>query len=297
MSLITHVRSIAALEALRLALLRFRDASHATMQGVEYELKRTFEWLRERQFYWSRELAMRGQQLARAESALRACLTGGDSDCSDLYSAVARARHRLHEAETELRTVETHLKRVEHAAEQYSLQARKLINNLQTNLPKGTGLLRQSVALLFQYTIGGAFGPAPATLDATAISIAPLSGADQVPTDSLLPAFPGEHRGAVDSGGTFISDEVLYDHASRHSRDVGAASVADYLRLAQNFISGFPDIDTLQLKRLNGDIVRWNMRTSHFGIVDSDGTLVTYYTLSKKKDPLKYFLNQYEHQR
>src|SRR5712692_8024844 len=127
-----NVQSIAALEDLRGALMRFKDEAQKALQAAEMEIQRTRAWLQDRLQYWQSELRRRRRAWEEAQAALEACLAMAESTglgilaCRPLEAAGARARRRVEEAEQELRTVQVHMKRVEEATASYQRQARQL---------------------------------------------------------------------------------------------------------------------------------------------------------------------------
>lgn len=87
----------------------------------------------------------------------------------------------------------------------------------------------------------------------------------------------------------------LQRHAQEHAAETGASSPQDYQQKAENFMNGAPDADEIEIRRANGEIIRYNLKTHEFGIVYSNGQLVTYYKVDKGSDAedLDYVLSQY----
>ena len=162
-----HVQSIAALEELRGALMRFKGEAQSALNVAEMEIKRTRDWLQERLLYWQGELRRRHRSLEEAQAALRACqamamaaaiASGGNAapDCSPLVAAVMRAKRRVEEAEQELRVVQEYMKRVEEAIVGYQQQVRQLGQMLEEDVIKGANFLSESVTILLSYASAGA---------------------------------------------------------------------------------------------------------------------------------------------
>jgi hypothetical protein len=87
----------------------------------------------------------------------------------------------------------------------------------------------------------------------------------------------------------------LQEHYRNHRNDrrFNATSPEDYQQQAKDFMDGSPTPDELQITRAsNGYIIRWNMQTGEFGIVNSNGTLISYYNIKDSTDPMKYVLQQ-----
>ena len=74
MSSSANVRSIAVLEELKSALMRFKSDARGSLEIAEVEISRVRSWLQERLEYWQSELKRRRRQLEEAEAALAGCL-------------------------------------------------------------------------------------------------------------------------------------------------------------------------------------------------------------------------------
>jgi len=160
MSSSANVLSIAALEELKAALMRFKSDARGSLETAEVEISRVRSWLQERLAYWQSELKRRRRQLQEAEAALAGCLmlaaaSAGYADCSPLEAAVIRAKRRVEEAEQELRVVQQYIKMIEDTIFSYQRQARQLVQILDNDLLKGAQLLSNSVAILSSYASGG----------------------------------------------------------------------------------------------------------------------------------------------
>lgn len=105
--------------------------------------------------------------------------------------------------------------------------------------------------------------------------------------------FPGENSADVGTPSGFADSTKLNGHFRDHGGDFGATTPQEYEQEAINFLSGTPSADELQLKRTNGDIVRWNKATGEFGVISSSGIIRTYFDISGRADPSAYFLRQY----
>jgi len=103
--------------------------------------------------------------------------------------------------------------------------------------------------------------------------------------------FPGENRDDVGNPHGFASNAQLADHFARHGEHFIDAET--YQRMANNFIRGIPHSDVLQLRRTNGDYVRYNPNTGEFCIARSDGCIRSYYNISGNSNPFEYFLRQF----
>ena len=112
-----HVRAIRALTRLREALGRFAAGAQEALASAEIEIRRTQEWLREREAHWRREVE-------NARRAYEACRSWRDEDgrpppCSAEWAALQRAQ-------AELRKVQSWRARVEQAVAEYHVHANRL---------------------------------------------------------------------------------------------------------------------------------------------------------------------------
>ncbi|MFQ5856279.1 MAG: hypothetical protein ACE5LU_11610 [Anaerolineae bacterium] len=115
MSPSANVLTIHALEELKGALRRFGGEARDALWAAEREIRRTQEWLQERQVHWQREVRRRQEEVRQARAALERCQASARHDpktgrsyvpdCSSYEHALLQARVRLREAEAELRNV------------------------------------------------------------------------------------------------------------------------------------------------------------------------------------------------
>ena len=84
----------------------------------------------------------------------------------------------------------------------------------------------------------------------------------------------------------------LQRHFARHGEEFGAASAAEYERLADAFMMAPLREGALECTR-NGDLVRFDPRTDEFGVLTRDGHLATFMILrplpSDRRTALEYF--------
>lgn len=161
MSESANVRSIEALSELRGALARFTGEAQSSLNAAQLEIRRTLEWLAERQRHWQRQVRRWQQEALRAQSALTRCENSryyddetGEyhaPDCSAYEEALYDAERNLRQAERELRTVQQAIQAVERAAADYQRQAQRLTTILGSDVPKAAALLASSIAILESY--------------------------------------------------------------------------------------------------------------------------------------------------
>jgi pyocin large subunit-like protein len=92
----------------------------------------------------------------------------------------------------------------------------------------------------------------------------------------------------------FADAAARAEHHQKHKTEFGWISEYEYAVLADKFL-GLPLDPQTQLegRRKNGDIVRFDMVTSEFGILLSDGHIKTYFKadpkIHKKATNLEYY--------
>lgn len=148
-----HVKvgSIDGLRDLRLAFRRFGDESRAALDSADQEIRRTFDWLKQRATYWQTEVRRAEARLEYAQRALALCLRSGDDehppDCRGCYAEVQRAQRDLEAARYQFQTVVHWTRQVGEAAANYQRQAQRLAGHDREELPKAIqsldGMIRE----------------------------------------------------------------------------------------------------------------------------------------------------------
>lgn len=190
MSASANVRSIEALSEFRGALAHFTSEVQNSLNATQLEIRRTQQWLAERERYWQRQVSRCEEALQRAESALARCENSGYydhqtgrsyvPDCRQYQQAVQQAQRYLRQAQSELRTVQQAIKAVERAAADYQRQAQRMATMLSGDLPKAAALLGRSIAILQSYLSMSAPSDSGASLGASSSS----SSSTTTPTSS-----------------------------------------------------------------------------------------------------------------
>ena len=84
----------------------------------------------------------------------------------------------------------------------------------------------------------------------------------------------------------------LNAHFGYHHQKFGNISQEEYQQRAINFMSGVPESGIFQIKRTNGQYVRWSSISSELGIIFPDFSLKTYYISRLADKGWDYFLKQ-----
>jgi len=75
----------------------------------------------------------------------------------------------------------------------------------------------------------------------------------------------------------FSNPKQLNRHYTEHGADFGANSAAEYETLADMFLGGAKAPAIQECVRGKGDVVRFNPATDEYGVLDSNGTIRTYF--------------------
>jgi hypothetical protein len=156
-----NVLSIQALEDLKGALGCFGSEAQEVLNATALEIRRTQDWLAERQGYWQSEAHRRQEVLAKANAALATCRASRYRDpktgayyeppCTAQLEAVRKAQEYLTKAETELRNVQQWTRLVQQAVADFQRQAQRMATLLGNDLSKAIALLGRSVTILQSY--------------------------------------------------------------------------------------------------------------------------------------------------
>lgn len=156
-----NVRSIQTLSDLRLALGRMAETIMQNLTRVEGEIKRTQDWLRERELYWQRQVERARVVVQQARAALEQCRNtvyydregrAYRPDCSAYVRALAEAERHLQQVEAEWRKVQTWRARVEQAIANYRTHANRMQDLANLHTSQGRSFLEQKIAQLSEYT-------------------------------------------------------------------------------------------------------------------------------------------------
>jgi len=137
-----NIRAIQALTELRNALGRFTGSTQEALAAVEPKIRRTQEWLREREAHWQREV----EKAWRAYEVCRSCRDkdGRPPPCSAEWAALQRT-------EAELRRVQYWRARGEQAVAEYRGYARRLRYLVIEHTERAQALLERKRAELEAY--------------------------------------------------------------------------------------------------------------------------------------------------
>jgi hypothetical protein len=181
-----RVFSVEDIEALHASLARFGAQGQEALSTAELEIRRCIEGIEGRLDYWQREVGRRQEDLQRARAdlaharAMREDMRGGTAD-KEL--ALARAQHRLREAEDKVVMCRRWLRQVPDVVKEYEGYARVLAGMLDANLKQSLAMLADKINILKTYagtgppgTPEGAPAAAPAPAPAAEPATPPAEG-------------------------------------------------------------------------------------------------------------------------
>jgi Phage portal protein len=141
--------------------------------------------------------------------------------------------------------------------------------------------------------------PAEAPTKETASSVTPPSGTESAAAETS----PSEANSAdedTESESTtprFANGDLLSEHFGWHRYDFDARTESEYEELAASFLADKNNPDILELRRLNGDLVRFNPRTDEFGVLSGEGDIRTYYRVDPKSHSYPTNLDYFQAQK
>lgn len=175
MSQSANLRSLQTLEDLKSALGRFRGEAQEALLAIEQEIRRTLDWLQERQNHWQHQVRRRQDDVHRAAAALARCQASGYYDregryyppnCTREEQVLRQAEVQLRQAEAELHNVGQWLRQVQQAVTDYQLHARRLRELATTHTEKSQTYLGRVITDLQLYlTVASPGTAAPASSD------------------------------------------------------------------------------------------------------------------------------------
>lgn len=190
------VYSVEALEELRVALLLYHDHALRTLEAANLEIRRTYEWLTERQQFWRNEVRRRSELVQQAMIIFNACKThttydaktgrSNRPDCEREWQAVEKAKRFQAAAEHELQIVNKVLQQMQLADERYQRAAQRLTALLNNDLPQSAVFLKRKIALLHS-TLGGS-SLSGSGVDLTATTDVAASRLDVADGDRIYPS-------------------------------------------------------------------------------------------------------------
>lgn len=172
------VRSIDALRDLRAALVRFIDDAKGGLNDVDFDIRRTLDWVQNGQrLHWQGEIKRWEQKLSQAKAELHrkklSAFQGRKPDTSQEEKAVKYAESRVEEGHAKLKLLKRRLPELQHAVQQYRGRSQPLADMLEGDVVKAIARLDRMVDALEAYlSLRAPSGAGPGARGAGAESMA-----------------------------------------------------------------------------------------------------------------------------
>ena len=192
-----NVRSLEAIEAVRTALVAFRDELEQSLTTIGIEMRRVLDWLEhDRPRFWRTQVRNAQDAVTEAQAALHRCLmypTGDERpSCREERAALKKAQARLAYCDEKSERLKHWVREVRHEMFEYEGRISQLVDLLEIDTPQAMAILDKLLARLHEYqsirpTTRGLV--ASATSESLAIELMPERTIQQ-PADAAIPAAP-----------------------------------------------------------------------------------------------------------
>jgi exonuclease VII large subunit len=156
MSTSANVHSLEAIDALRLALVKFVDQVSDALAELDAEMRRMLEWLEhDRPRYWKTQVRQSIDRVHEAQQALHRCLMFPIADerpsCREERAALKKAQARQAYCEEKVERVRHWQRSVQHELFEYQGRISQLVRLVEVDVPQAIGLLHKIVRRLEEY--------------------------------------------------------------------------------------------------------------------------------------------------
>lgn len=153
-----QVRSVAAIENFRNALVRFQERAQSALETLGGELQRSADWLEhDRPAHWKAQLRLAEDDCQQAKMDLERCLTFPVADerptCREERAVLKKARVRVDYCREKQQRVRHWQREFQHEQLEYSGRAGQFRRLLETELPLAKNKLEQILRRLDEYQI------------------------------------------------------------------------------------------------------------------------------------------------
>lgn len=151
-----EVHSLEILRELRVALVLFGEDASLALQDVDFEIRRTLEWLgNEQRLYWQSEIRRGQQKLTQARAELHrkklSKFSDRQPDTTQEEKAVKRAERRLETAQQKLERVKRWIPELQHAITEYRGRTQGLSDASELLIPRQVARLDRMILALEEY--------------------------------------------------------------------------------------------------------------------------------------------------
>lgn len=150
-----RVLDVEALEAIKIAFVRFRMDAGKALDAIEQDLRRALDQLEDQQKYWQRMIRVCQDEVNRAKSELARRKMGYERGtgpgCTEQEEALDLARRRLQHAETKSDKSRQWNRNLPQAVLEYQGPARQLAGFLDVEVQQAIAYLEQKIRSLEAY--------------------------------------------------------------------------------------------------------------------------------------------------
>lgn len=157
MSRFAKITSVEAVERLASAMATFRDEATNALDNLDLEIRRALRWMQhDQKEYWRHQVRQGYNKVAEAQAELdRAMTYRKTSDftpaCREEKLLLAKAKHRLREAEEKVEVVKRWSHEIEHELTEYQGSINQLSGWLQGDYPRAHASLKRMMDAIDSY--------------------------------------------------------------------------------------------------------------------------------------------------
>jgi hypothetical protein len=151
-----RVRSIEAVREFRAAVQVFLEEANGSLQALQLELQRGFEWIEhDRPKYWEVQTRRAFDLVAQTRTALSTCqmrtVAGRRPSCIEEKQAYAAAKRRLEQCQHQIERVKHWNMKLHHDANEFRGRMSALGRALERDVPQLLALLLRTAEILERY--------------------------------------------------------------------------------------------------------------------------------------------------
>jgi hypothetical protein len=151
-----NVRSLDAIEAVRTALLAFREELEQAVTMIDLEIRRTLDWLEhDRPGYWRRQLRDAQDGVTQARAALHRCLMYPINDerpsCYEERAELKKAEARQTYCDEKSERLRYWIREVRHEVFEYEGRISQMKEIIEYDVPRSIAILDRLLVHLHDY--------------------------------------------------------------------------------------------------------------------------------------------------
>jgi len=151
-----NVRSLEAIEAVRTALVAFRDELEQSLTTIGIEMRRVLDWLEhDRPRFWRMQVREANDGVTEARAALHRCLMYPVGDerpsCHEERAALKKAQARLDYCGEKAERLRHWTREVHHEMFEYEGRISQLRELVEVDTPQAAAILDRLVSRLVEY--------------------------------------------------------------------------------------------------------------------------------------------------